>query len=100
MPFDKTSAKILIGFDFGMKRIGVAVGQTVTKTARPLDTIQAKAGAPNWNAVQKLINKWLPDALVVGIPYNMDGSSQFTTEGALAFAQALRDRFKVPVYEI
>jgi len=92
--------KILIAFDFGMKRIGVAIGQTVTQTARPLDTIQAKEGLPNWNALAKLMKKWVPDALVVGIPLNMDGTDQTITLSARQFAQNLRDHFHLPVYEM
>lgn len=92
--------KIVIGFDFGMKRIGVAVGQTVTQTARPLDTIQAKDGLPNWDAIARLIKKWVPDALIVGIPLNMDGTEQKISEHARLFAAHLRDQFQLPVYEI
>jgi putative Holliday junction resolvase len=92
--------KILIGFDFGMKRIGVAIGQTITQTARPLDTIQAKEGQPNWQAIEKLIQKWLPGALVVGIPLNMDGTDQHISHHARQFADSLRERFKLPVYEM
>ena len=63
MKVDKnTSLRILIGFDFGMKRIGVAIGQTVTKSARPLDTLKAKKGVPDWQLVAKIIKKWQPDA--------------------------------------
>lgn len=97
---NKNNLKILIAFDFGMKRIGVAVGQTVTQTARPLDTIQAKEGEPNWQAISKLIKKWLPDALVVGIPLNMDGSEQPITLHAKEFAELLREEFGLPVYEV
>lgn len=96
----KSTPKIIIGFDFGMKRIGVAIGQTVTESARPLDTIMAKEGVPNWNAVTKLIKKWLPDALVVGIPLNMDGSTQEISHHAREFAEWLREKFNLPVYEI
>jgi putative Holliday junction resolvase len=92
--------KILIGFDFGMKRIGVAVGQTITQTARPLDTIQAKDGIPNWNAITHLIKKWLPDALVVGIPINMDGTDQVISQQARQFAHSLEEQYQIPVYEI
>lgn len=92
--------KILLAFDFGTKRIGVAVGQTITQTARPLDTIQAKEGEPNWNAIEKVITKWLPDALVVGIPLNMDGTEQGVTHLAREFAEALREHFAIPVHEI
>lgn len=96
----KNSHKILIGFDFGMKRIGVAVGQTITQTARPLDTVQAQQGIPNWSAVDKLIKKWQPDGLVVGIPLNMDGTDQKISQDARNFAQSLHERFNLPVYEM
>lgn len=96
----KTPPRILIGFDFGMKRIGVAIGQSVTQTARPLDTIQAKEGEPNWDAISRLIKKWLPDALVVGIPLNMDGTDQPITLRAREFAQALQQHYGLPVHEI
>lgn len=92
--------KIVMSFDFGMKRIGVAIGQTITQTARPLDTILAKDGVPNWNAIQNVIKKWLPDALVVGIPLNMDGSEQTITHHARDFAEFLREQFHLPVYEM
>lgn len=91
--------KILLGFDFGMKRIGVAIGQTLTKTARPLDTIKAQAGIPNWAGMEKLIQKWLPDTLVVGIPLNMDGSDQAISQNARDFAASLREHFNLPVHE-
>lgn len=92
--------RILLAFDFGTKRIGVAVGQTVTQTARPLDTIQAKDGEPNWKTVEKVVKKWMPDAFVVGIPLNMDGTDQPITHIARQFADALRQRFNIPVHEI
>lgn len=91
--------KILIGFDFGMKRIGVAIGQTITQTARPLDTVHAKDGVPNWNAITKLIKKWLPEALVVGIPLNMDGTDQAISHHARNFAQELREQYEITVHE-
>lgn len=97
---DTAAPRIIIGFDFGMKRIGVAIGQTVTRTARPLDTIQAKEGVPNWSAIAKLIQKWLPDLLVVGIPLNMDGTEQPLTFHARRFATSLHQRFALPVREM
>lgn len=92
--------KIVIAFDFGMKRIGVAIGQTITQSARPLDTIQAKAGMPNWHAIDNLIKKWLPQALVVGIPLNMDGTDQYMSEKAREFARSLINRYQLPVHEM
>lgn len=92
--------KILMAFDFGMKRIGVAIGQTITQSARPLDTIHAKAGIPHWQAIAKLIKKWSPDAFVVGIPLNMDGTEQVISQHAREFARALQAQFHLPVHEI
>ncbi len=92
--------KILMGFDFGMKRIGVAIGQTLTQSARPLDTLLAKDGVPQWTILEKLIRKWQPDALVVGIPLNMDGSDQPIAHRARAFAAMLHERFQLPVHEM
>jgi len=96
----KPLPRILLAFDYGTKRIGVAIGQTITKTARPLETIAVKEGTPNWAAVAKLVKKWMPEALVVGIPLNMDGSEQPISKHARTFAHALGERFQLPVYEM
>ena len=85
--------------NFGMKRIGIALGQTVTLTARPLQTIAAKDGIPNWDELSKVLKKWQPNALVVGIPLNMDGSEQKVSLNARQFARALQTRFTLPVFE-
>lgn len=90
--------RILLGFDFGMKRIGVAVGQTVTQTARALTTLSAKQGIPSWDSLNKLIKTWQPDALVVGIPLNMDGTKQPLTDAAQQFADTLKERYGLAVY--
>lgn len=90
----------LLGFDFGMKRIGVAIGQTVTQTAHPLGIIKAEAGFPQWPPLDKLIKTWQPDALVVGIPLNMDGTEQPITKNAKEFAASLQTRFQLPVFEM
>lgn len=93
-------SSILLGFDFGTKRIGVAIGQLVTKMARPLLTLHAKEGEPHWDKVTHLIKQWKPDAFVVGIPLNMDGTEQRLTHLARAFAQSLKIRYELPVYEV
>lgn len=90
---------ILMGFDFGTKRIGVAIGQMVTKVARPLLTLQAKDGVPAWDKLNNLVKRWQPQAFVVGIPLNMDGSEQPLTQLARSFALMLHERYKLPVYE-
>jgi putative Holliday junction resolvase len=92
--------QILLGFDFGTKRIGVAVGQTVTQTARPLTTVPAKEGVPQQGVIQKIIKTWQPDALVVGVPCHMDGSEQAITRSARQFIVWLKQEFQLPVYEM
>jgi putative Holliday junction resolvase len=95
-----SSSDILLGFDFGMKRIGVAVGQMVTKTARPLGVIHAKEGKPQEDELNKFIKTWRPNAIVVGIPLNMDGTEQSITQAARNFANLLHEQYNVPVYGI
>lgn len=97
---EKNAQKILLGFDFGMKRIGVAVGQTITQTARPLVTLKANQGIPQWEELNKLIQIWRPDALVVGIPLNMDGTEQPLTQAAQQFSVELKQHYALPVYGI
>jgi putative Holliday junction resolvase len=92
--------KVLLAFDFGMKRIGVAVGQTITKTARPLETLAAKDGVPDWGRVAALCKKWQPQAFVVGIPLNMDGSDQPISARAREFAAQLTATLHLPVFEM
>lgn len=91
---------LVMGFDFGMKRIGVAVGQTLTKTAKPITILTAERGEPNWQAVDKLIKEWQPKALLVGIPLNMDGTRQTITESAEAFAAELAKRYDISIYPV
>lgn len=95
-----TAPRILLGFDFGMKRIGVAVGQTITRTARPVATLAARNGEPQWGEIEKLIRRFRPDALVVGIPLNMDGTEQKISGEARRFASLLREHYKITVHEM
>ena len=90
--------KTLIAFDFGEKRIGAAVGQTITRTATPLETIPVRGTQPDWNAIDRLIDAWKPDALVVGLPLNMDGTEQPITAQARRFASRLHGRSMLPVH--
>jgi putative Holliday junction resolvase len=95
---NKPHTQTLLGFDYGRKRIGVAVGQRLTGSATPLTTIQAHAGQPDWTAISHLIAEWKPDALVVGIPYHMDGSEQDMSRAAQRFCRQLEGRYGLPVY--
>jgi putative Holliday junction resolvase len=80
-------------FDYGLGRIGVAKGQTLIKTASPLAPLKAKDGQPNWDQVAQLVKEWQPDAFVVGLPLNMDGSLSDMGTRAIKFAKRLHGRF-------
>ena len=83
----------VIAFDFGTFSIGAAIGQDVTRTASPLCSFKARDGIPNWQAIEKILNEWQPDLLVVGLPLNMDGTEQPLTARARKFANRLHGRF-------
>lgn len=87
-----------LGFDFGERRIGVAVGQSITGQARPLAVLPTKQRAqPDWAAIDKLIKHWLPAGVVVGIPRRDDGSDYPVTVQAERFARQLHGRYHLRV---
>ncbi|WP_415017144.1 Holliday junction resolvase RuvX [Candidatus Erwinia haradaeae] len=86
-----------LSFDFGMKSIGVAIGQRITCTAYPLKALKAQFGIPDWKQVDYLFQEWKPTQIVVGLPLNMDGSKQPFTEKTYFFAQCLNTRYKITV---
>lgn len=90
----------VLGFDFGLKHIGVAIGQSITQTATPLCSISATDGIPNWAEIDNLIQQWHPTAIVVGIPLNMDGTEQLLTHCARQFAKRLHNRSHLPVHHV
>lgn len=92
--------RVLLGFDFGSKRIGVAVGQELTGTARELVTLTSRDGGPDWEAISRLLEEWRPDALVVGLPLNQDGSEHEISRLAKRFGNRLQGRYNLPVYTI
>jgi putative pre-16S rRNA nuclease len=92
--------RTLLGFDFGEKRIGIAVGQELTASSSPLATIHAKAGVPDWTTIAEYIDEWHPDGLVVGIPFNMDGSEHTMTQRARSFARQLEEHYVLPVFTV
>lgn len=85
---------IYLAFDYGEKRIGTAVGDDVTRSARALSSI---AGG-DWKALAKLVADWRPSALIVGLPLHEDGSEQATTTAARRFAAQLGEQLKLPVH--
>ena len=94
-----SNSQTLLGFDYGRRRIGVAVGQRLTRSATPLSTVRARDGKPDWPAVSRLIEEWKPGALVVGIPYHMDGAEQDMTHAARRFCRQLEGRYRLPVHQ-
>lgn len=93
-------SRTLLGFDYGLKRIGVAVGQELTATANALTTIRAVDGKPDWEAITRLIQQWQPDAVVVGLPLNMDGSYHDLTYRAKRFGNQLQGRYNLRAHFI
>lgn len=87
----------LLAFDFGTKRIGVAVGELILKQAHPLTTIHSQSNAEKFSAIAALINEWKPKRLVVGLPLALDGSAHEMTARCTRFANQLRGRFGLPV---
>jgi putative Holliday junction resolvase len=90
----------VLGLDYGTKRIGVATGQTITHTASPVATLTQVNGSPDWDGIKEQIEQWSPDALIVGIPYHVDGKESDMTQKALNFSAELEQRFSIPVYRI
>lgn len=90
--------RLLLGFDYGTRQIGVAVGQVITGQARELCVLRAQNGVPDWQQVEALMREWQPDALVVGLPLNMDGSPSEMSARAEKFARRLHGRFNLPVH--
>lgn len=90
--------RTLLGFDYGLKRIGVAVGQELTGSATALMTVRATDGKPDWEAISKLIEQWQPDEVVVGLPLNMDGSDSELSRRAQRFGNQLHGRYNLPAH--
>jgi len=86
-----------MAFDFGLRQIGVAVGNSLLGTSQPLPILRAREGIPDWQAVDGLIDEWRPDLLVVGDPLNMDGSAGELCERARKFGRRLHGRLGLPV---
>lgn len=88
-----------LAFDYGLKRVGVATGNTVLGQAQPLTTLRAM-GDERFAAIAALIAQWQPDALVVGVPFHPDGAPHENTQRAKRFARQLQGRSGLPVHEV
>lgn len=91
----------MLSFDYGLRRIGVAVGNTLTGTAEALMTIAAQDGEPDWTAIDRCVADWRPGVIVAGVPYNMAGQeAPGLTTAALRFADQLGGRYGIEVYRV
>jgi putative Holliday junction resolvase len=87
-------SQTILAFDFGEKRIGVAVGNTITKTSEPLKIIQEKNQDDKFQAIEEIINEWQPQILVIGLPTHPDGAEHEMTQKAKRFGNQLNGRFQ------
>jgi putative Holliday junction resolvase len=93
-----SKAQTALAFDYGVKRIGIAVGNTQLKIAQPLMTLQAKNKDQVFQDIQKLIKEWQPDFLVVGLPRHPDGAEHEMTLKATRFGNQLNGRMNLPIF--
>ena len=94
------SAGTFLGFDYGRRHTGVAVGSRHSRQAEPLKLLAAHGQEPDWGTIARLIEEWRPEALIVGLPLNMDGSANAMTRAARAFGEALKARYNLPVHMV
>jgi putative Holliday junction resolvase len=100
--YDKTIVQsgTVLAFDFGERRIGIAVGEHLINSANPLITIDNESNEVRFAAITQLINEWRPKLLVVGLPLSLDGSETEVTQLCKKFARRLNGRFNLPVIMI
>ncbi len=94
---DRPAPCTVLGFDYGERRIGVAVGQTITRTATALCVLKARHGQPDWEALARLVAEWRPDALVVGLAATETGRAHALAPAIHRFARRLRGRYGLPI---
>jgi putative Holliday junction resolvase len=94
---ESSRPKVVLAFDFGLRRIGVACGDSVSRSASSLETVPSGPNGPRWELIASMLRDWQPDMTVVGLPYNVDGSDSDMTAAARNFAAELARRFGVEV---
>jgi putative Holliday junction resolvase len=97
---DRAAPRIALAFDFGRRRIGLASGDTLTGSAAPRPAVAAHAGVPDWPAVGREIRALSPHVLIVGVPYNADGTDGSLAQAARDFGRQLHERFSLPVEHV
>ncbi len=94
------SEQSFLGFDYGSQYIGIAVGSRYSGLAEGIATVPMHASGPDWQLIDKYMEEWKPDALVVGLPLNMDGTDTNTTRPARQFGEALQDRYNCRIHMV
>ena len=94
---ESSGAKVVLAFDFGLRRIGVACGDSISRSASALQTVPAGRNGPRWELIASMLKEWQPDMAVVGLPYNVDGSDSTQTTAARGFAAELARRYALEV---
>ena len=89
--------KVVMAFDFGLKHIGIAIGQEITRTASTFYSINATEGHPDWTELDKIITEWKPNLFVVGDPFNMDGTRSKIQDLSDNFSSALNKRYDINI---
>jgi putative Holliday junction resolvase len=89
--------QLVLAFDFGRRRIGVACGDTLSRTARPLAGVANAASGPRWDTIDSLMREWQPTLIVIGLPYNVDDSESIMSAMARGFAADIERRYALPV---
>jgi putative Holliday junction resolvase len=91
-------APTYLGFDYGSKHLGIAVGGSASGRAEALATASVQSGIPDWSLLDRLVAEWQPAALIVGLPLNMDDSENAMTRAARKFGHRLQGRYNLPVH--
>jgi len=87
----------IMAFDYGSKRIGVAIGQQLTASTQPLETVAVRQNKPDWDHISRLLQEWQPGLLLIGLPLTEDGAEQEMSIAARRFANRLNGRYQLPV---
>lgn len=89
-----------LGFDFGTRKIGIAVGQLITRSATPLTTLRHRQQRPDWAGIERIVRDWQPQGAVLGLPYHMDDREEAWADQVRRFARQLQGRFQLQVHLI
>ncbi len=91
---------VVMAFDFGLRNIGIAIGQNITKSASTFYAIKAKEGKPDWMKLDSIVKEWEPSLFIVGDPINMDGTKSEFQKRILKFSNDLKKRYAINIYKM